>query len=160
VTDNYSLEKSIWTEADFDQMGWHDATIYGIAFLNDTFELAFDIDYIFEWVRPVAPDPGFRFSVAPCTLVFTNVIELAVDLKPYAELSIDYLSRNAPGVPLNAQYIGQQIDWRWTMDCGAGTVTFRAAGYTLYVRQAPIHGGQAIPLDVRGGISFKRAYES
>jgi hypothetical protein len=150
----------IWTEADFDQMGWHDATIHGIAFLNDTFELAFDIDYIFEWVQPVAPDPGFRFWVAPCTLVFTNVIDLAVDLKPYAEVSIDSVSRNDPGVPLNAEYIGRRIDWRWIVACAGGTVTFRAAGYTLYVRQAPTHGGQAIPLGLSRRQIVKRAYES
>jgi hypothetical protein len=35
-------------------MGWHDARIYAVAFLQETFEFALDIDYIFEWVRSIA----------------------------------------------------------------------------------------------------------
>ena len=26
----FTLDKNIWTEADFEFMGWHDATIYGL----------------------------------------------------------------------------------------------------------------------------------
>jgi len=32
-TEIYSrLEKNIWTEKDYNQMGWHDCTIYAMAF--------------------------------------------------------------------------------------------------------------------------------
>ena len=49
----YQLEKSIRTEKDFEQMGWHDCNIYGLIFHNDntdnfTTNLIFDIDYIFN----------------------------------------------------------------------------------------------------------------
>ncbi|MEJ6979425.1 hypothetical protein WG906_03130 [Pedobacter sp. P351] len=49
----YDLENQIWTEQDFDNMGWHDSSIYGIAF-GRPYELSFDIDYIFKWVEPTA----------------------------------------------------------------------------------------------------------
>lgn len=43
--ENYELEKWVWTENDFEQMGWHDATIYGVR-LNQNLEI--DLDYIFH----------------------------------------------------------------------------------------------------------------
>jgi len=46
-----------WTEADFERLSWHDCHVWGIEFRvgtpdeNDwTSDLAFDIDYIVEWV--------------------------------------------------------------------------------------------------------------
>ena len=48
----YKLEKWIWTEADFDVMGWHDSQIHATAFFPEDFELVLDIDYIFDWVHP------------------------------------------------------------------------------------------------------------
>lgn len=48
---DYQLEKYLWTEEDFNQMGWHDSNIYAIAF-GENFEFKLDIDYIFQWVHP------------------------------------------------------------------------------------------------------------
>ena len=59
MTDNYELEKKIWTEVDFQIMGWHDSPIYGLSFQSEpsthSSELILDIDYIFQWISP--PDP-------------------------------------------------------------------------------------------------------
>lgn len=73
----YKPEKSIWTEKDYEQMGWHDCHIYGLVFQNDdsdsfATDLIFDIDYIFQWVHPTPPQRNFSFWVAPCTLKFEN----------------------------------------------------------------------------------------
>ncbi|TWF33683.1 hypothetical protein FHW36_112124 [Chitinophaga polysaccharea] len=46
---SYELEKSIWTEEDFEVMSWHDSQIYKMALKED---LEFDIDYIFKWNQP------------------------------------------------------------------------------------------------------------
>ena len=46
---DYQVEKWIWTEEGFDEMGWHDATVYGVR-LNHNLEI--DLDYIFEWIQP------------------------------------------------------------------------------------------------------------
>ena len=34
---------------DFEQMGWHDATVYGISLSKN---LEIDLDYIFQWNQP------------------------------------------------------------------------------------------------------------
>ncbi len=39
----YQLEKNIWTDTDFEKMGWHDNHIYKIRLIKD---LELDIDYI------------------------------------------------------------------------------------------------------------------
>ena len=50
MTQFLTLEKAVWTDGDFEAMGWHDARLYSFLTLPDTFELAFDIDYIVQWV--------------------------------------------------------------------------------------------------------------
>jgi hypothetical protein len=72
------LEKLIWTEADYDIMGWHDATVWALALGWESHEFSLDIDYI-KWVQPDADDPDFRFWVAPATLVFHNTYQLNDD---------------------------------------------------------------------------------
>src|SRR5690242_20793394 len=74
---SYNLEKNIWTENDFEQMGWHDAIIYKIAFGNN---LLLDIDYIFQWNQPEIEGLGFTFWIAPATLCFRNVKNLKFDI--------------------------------------------------------------------------------
>ena len=65
MAEEYELDKWIWTEADFEQMGWHDARIHAIAFLTETFEFALDIDYILQWVEPAEGETYYKFWVAP-----------------------------------------------------------------------------------------------
>jgi hypothetical protein len=52
MAEKYELEKWVWSEADFEEMVWHDARIHAIAFLPDSFEFVLDIDYILRWVQP------------------------------------------------------------------------------------------------------------
>jgi hypothetical protein len=157
----YPLEKWVWTEADFDSMGWHDAKLYALAFFQDTFELALDIDYIFEWVQPEPPAPNYTFWVSPCTLVFENVTDLEVDIAPYDDLTIDGLTRgDETFIPRNAAAIGGRVERHWTIDCH-GAITMRSIGFKQYVRRVPRHlAGQSMSLNDRGGISFVRAAES
>ena len=77
MSDLYTLEKSLWTETDFEEMGWHDATIHAIATPNSEFEIAFDIDYILKWVDPAEDQTHFRYWVSPATLVFWNLLILS-----------------------------------------------------------------------------------
>ena len=74
---DYELEKWTWTEKDFEQMGWHDATIYGLR-LTENLEL--DIDYILQWNQPDIEGFQFTFWVAPATLVFEKPIDLTFEL--------------------------------------------------------------------------------
>ena len=50
--DNYKLEKTVWSEHDFETMGWHDATIWAMVADTEKYEYAIDLDYIFKWVHP------------------------------------------------------------------------------------------------------------
>ena len=60
--------RAVWSDADFEQMGWHDATVWAVAFLatdpretlDSSGELALDIDYIVQWIEPVPPDGNVR----------------------------------------------------------------------------------------------------
>jgi hypothetical protein len=156
MIEQYHLEKAIWTEADFDDMGWHDARVHAVAFLSDTWELALDLDYVFKWVEQDEPSKHYVFWVAPCTLVFSNVVNLELDLSPYENVTINDITRTDPSVPRNAENIGKSTDWKWTIECADGALTFRSVGFTQYVRQSPVLGRQSIPLHSRGGISFSR----
>ncbi|MGO4622608.1 hypothetical protein AB4Z34_16890 [Ensifer sp. 2YAB10] len=65
--------KAIWTDVDFNDMGWHDCRLYGIKLLDEGFNLSLDIDYMFRW-------PELGFGVSPCVLKFFNVFDLKIDL--------------------------------------------------------------------------------
>jgi hypothetical protein len=77
------LSKSFWSDADFEQMGWHDATIHGL-YIQQTDavlpRLLLDLDYIVRWVQPLPPEKHFNFWVSPATLVFEDVWDLEGDL--------------------------------------------------------------------------------
>jgi hypothetical protein len=76
----YAVEKWIWTEADFEVMGWHDSQIHAMAFFPEEFELVFDIDYIFEWIDPQPNETYYKFWIAPATLVFKNIHDVEFDI--------------------------------------------------------------------------------
>ncbi len=56
------------TEADFDQLSWHDSPIYGFSIDNDVAQwksdLVFDIDYIVEWLCSVGSRAQFKIGHA------------------------------------------------------------------------------------------------
>ena len=59
------LEKSIWGDDDFSEMGWHDSKIWG--FLPDTekWEYLVDLDYIFNWVHNIWCIPQVKYVQTP-----------------------------------------------------------------------------------------------
>lgn len=157
VEHEYKVEKWVWTDADFDEMGWHDSRVHAMAFLPEDFELVFDIDYIFEWVQPKPGETYFKFWVAQATLVFENVYDVELDIDSYnSKLEIDSIRREDARAPRNVQYIDKGTEWLWVMECQEGEVRFRSVGYKQFIREAPRLGKtQAIDLKVRG-FSFAR----
>src|SRR5688572_6075704 len=94
-----ALEKVVWTDADLERMGWHDATVHGIAFreVGDDAELLLDLDYIVRWIDPQPPSRSYTFLVAPATPVFENVWSLEGDLEAHRTLlQIDRIERQEP----------------------------------------------------------------
>lgn len=154
--DDFKLEKRVWTEADFDIMGWHDCTIYAVAFLSQ-FELAFDIDYIFQWVQPQGEETNFSFCVSQATLVFENVYDFDAVLHFHSSrIKIDAIKRESPSRPRNAEYIGKETEWEWTIDCQQGDISFHSVGYNLFARAEPVLiASQTLDENTRN-ISFDR----
>jgi hypothetical protein len=155
AVEKYNLEKAIWTNADFDVMGWHDSTIWGMAVLGEEFEFVFDVDYIFKWVHPVPPEIYFSFWVSPATLVFEGVqnIKINIDLDYIQLIEVADIHREGPIPSPN----GSLDNWKWTLELQQGDIDFEATGFTQYVRKAPQYGSrQTLSLPERDGLSFAR----
>ncbi len=152
-TEQYKFDKFIWTENDFDQMNWHDSPIHAIAF-GDNFKLLMDIDYIFEWVLK---GEKYIFWIAPCTLVFENVYNLAFDVGPTTPgFTIDFVTMENRQRPKNSEYIDRDTEFDWTIEMQEGTITFKSVGFKQYVRQLPkLLRRQKLTLIERGGLSFE-----
>lgn len=152
--DNSNLMKLMWTENDFEQMGWHDNRLYAVAFGIRENEIIFDIDYILKWIDPKGNETNFNFIVVPATLVFRNAYDLNMNFSSVT-ITIENIYRDNPNKPKNASYIIEQIEYDWTMETTSGEMTFKSVGYKQYARQSPkILDRQFIGLTERGGISF------
>ena len=138
----YELEKTIWTELDFDQMGWHDNSIYKIRFAED---LELDIDYIFKWNKPDFEGLPFTFWVAPATLVFKSIKNLSFEFDTKLEDSFEI------------EDIERGNNNQWTIITRHGDIQFKADGYEQFIRQKPsFQFSQAISYIERNGYSVER----
>ncbi|MFB7877991.1 hypothetical protein ACFC06_22315 [Nocardia sp. NPDC056064] len=151
------LVKSVWTDDDFESMGWHDATVHALCVQPGEGvlpRLVLDLDYIVRWVHPVPPAVYFSFWVAPVTLVFDEVWDLAGDLDFRARslcLEIADLHRETPdGVSRGFSF--------WRIEGHAFELKFYAPGFRQYFRRAPaLVPGQVLSHAERGGCSFAEA---
>lgn len=141
----YELEKKVWTDKDFDQMGWHDNHIYQISVAED---LALDIDYIFQWNKPVLEGLPFTFWIAPSTLVFKKIQNLAFNLDTAFHDTIEI------------QDIEREIlenGTLWTIITQQGDFQFMSEGFQQFIRQEPFFQfGQTIPFLERFGRSVEQ----
>jgi hypothetical protein len=150
------LEKCVWTDRDFDLMGWHDATVHALAVDWDTVvleggwhgaTLLLDIDYIVTWIRREGP---IHFEVAPATLVFEDVWDIEGDLQ----------SEQTMGPPqildLNRGAAEDDGLAAWEVDGDRFALRFRARAFHQHFRAWPIANGEAQSLTSarRGGPSF------
>jgi hypothetical protein len=156
--DTFILDKSIWTQDDYAQMGWHDGSIYGLTFLpideNGTTHLVFDIDYIFKWVNPQKSGQPFSFWVSPCTLVFKDTFALTINVDRRGGTTDMLEIADLILVDKVEQETNKWI-YEWTIDLQEGRINFKSSGFDQIVRQKPLFtGGQFLSLDERNGISF------
>jgi hypothetical protein len=150
--DTYKLEKTIWTDADFERMGWHDCPIRAISFNLDAGEMLFDIEYIFDWVHPVEGEIYFNFWLAPATLVFEASTNIVIDISAWSDLEIDRFVRSDPQPTPNGPPA-----YTYTLECQQGEISVSASGYRMFVRRMPIlQGDQVLEIDQRGGYAFSR----
>lgn len=142
-TVSYQLEKWVWSEADFDQMGWHDARIYAVQFGKD---ISFDIDYIFEWVKSDADD-FFSFIVAPVTLTLSEPtsILINVDFRFGQQIEIEEIHRR----------IANSGATQWYIETHQGDIIITADSFKQVVRRHPtLQTGQQVLPEERGDSNF------
>jgi hypothetical protein len=152
MSDGPAVAKTVWTDADFDAMGWHDNAVHAIAVEPappHPGSLLLDIDYIVEWVP--RPGPGGLLSswVCPATLVFHQAWDLVTEINLHGwgfQLSIGAIERSGPG---------EHGLFAWTIGGDLFSMSFSAVGFTQYLRRAPIYlPGQRLSVEERGGLSF------
>jgi hypothetical protein len=141
-----------YTEADFDRLSWHDCHIWAVELRAGdpdegdwTSDLAFDIDFIVEWMCGVGGERA-RFRVAPATLIFHGVTDpriridwgrsgYQVALRP---LSIDHVERELAAhqnVYLDRPYYAWKIQLHLP---AASEIVFGAVGFTQTLRAEPV----------------------
>lgn len=140
-----------YTEADFDELSWHDCHVHGIELLSGdrdqkdwTSGVALDLDFIARWT--CGADGAARFEVAPATLTFHDVADLRIQIdwarSGYPVFmhtaAIDRVERE-PVVDqrthLGLPYYSWTLRFNWPE---GGVIRCRAAGFSMHLRSAPI----------------------
>jgi hypothetical protein len=154
--ERFILDKLVWSEADYDQMSFHDVHIHAAYFSTDAPELSLDVDFIFQWVAPLPPSQYFTFWVSPATLVFRDVSDVELIWRGNELFELDELQRSEEEILPTGH-----VRWLWTLAGNVGgSASLRATGYNLYVRREPIHvNRQSLWSEERGSISFHRGLD-
>ncbi len=139
------------TDADFDHLSWHDCHIWGVELRAGdpdngdwTSELAFDLDFIVEWICSVGGKAQFR--VAPATLVFRGVTDPRIDINwgrsgfqaSLHPASIDNVERELvrdQKVYLDRPYYSWRIRLNWP---DSSEIAFGAVGFIQTLRAEPV----------------------
>ena len=134
----YNLEKTMWSENDFNEMNWHDNKIHAMSF-QDEFKFLLDIDYIFKW-QLKSNKKKYLFWISPCTMIFENVYDIVFDLEvsvPH-QVIIDNITMTNPRKPKNVIYLEKQIEYDWLIETINGDISFKSVGFDQFVKKTPI----------------------
>jgi hypothetical protein len=149
-----TLAKTVWTNADFDQMSWHDNEIHAIALesaLPEPGRLLLDIDYIVQGVLAQPSSRLLSFWICPATLVFDPAWDLTtdIDLRGWAfSLSLLSIQRSDPD---------ERGNFDWTLEGDQFTIELGSPGFTQYLRRPPVYTSHVrLTTAERGGFSFDR----
>lgn len=147
-----TVAKTVWTEADFDAMDWHDNAVHAMALepgSGHPGRLLLDLDYIVEWVPAELPATTLSFWICPATLVFDRAWDLTADVNLHGwsfQLFLDAIERSGPD---------ERGFFHWTLAGDHFTVRLSAPGFTQYLRRAPVLSpGSWLSVQDRGGFSF------
>ena len=124
----------MWTDADFDEMSWHDNHVHGLHIRTGQYgagELTLDIDYIVEWMCPAQDAVAFR--LAPADLIFHDVTNLRIEID-YAVVTASMTPFSMAGISKSPTAHG--TGHRWTIDVNwpRGSIGFEAAGFRQTLR--------------------------
>ncbi len=158
-----------YTDADFDRLSWHDCHIWAIEFRPGdpergdwTSDLAFDIDFIVEWICGVGGQAQFR--VAPATLIFHAVTDPRIDIdfgrsdfrQIVHPISIGDITRQ-PIEGRQGQAGRPYYVWRIALNWpGDGEIAFGAEGFTQRLRaEAVVTSQQCLSLKERRRLAIQ-----
>jgi hypothetical protein len=139
------MTRTHWNESDFEELSWHDCSVFGISFDvgNDRSDLRLDLDFIVEWI--CGTGGSARFRVAPALLTFHHVTDAGVRIEPFGGayqvalfppvISQVYRERVAEQrVCLDRPYYA----WRIELVAPGGTISFGASGFTQALEREPV----------------------
>ncbi len=126
--------KNVWTDSDFNEMGWHDCRLYSVIIPGEDLKLKFNLDYIFEVEKKENEFKGFW--VAPCELHFFNVIGLKINIEitDTILLFISDIRRLNERLTPN----GKSTEWDYEIECDNGDISFSATGFRQELKSQPI----------------------
>jgi hypothetical protein len=136
------MNKTRWTDADFESLSWHDNHVHGLGLREGEYggQLVLDLDYISEW--RCGADKTCRFMLAPAELTFENVtdLEIGIDSRGIAmgPLSIGEIRREA------TEHTNQfgRCWWRIALNSPKGDIAFQASGFVQELRAAPVESSR------------------
>ena len=121
-----------WTEADFDQMSWHDCHIYSIAFDEVgewQIDLVLKMDFIVEWL--CGTDKTCRFRIAPAVLRFREIDKLNIHISLQSLVPLEIYSVERTDISLHGH---QRFHWTIKVQCypeqKMNYIEFDATGFT------------------------------
>lgn len=139
----YKPEKLVWSESDFEIMGWHDCPIYGILFAD---KVTLDIDYIFKWVLN-EQNGHYEFWISPATLVFEQARNLKI------EIDSDFI--NGLEIADIHQQKLENKEYKYHIETQEVDILLIASGYRQYIRKKPVlKKSQSLTDKERDGYSF------
>ncbi len=143
MKEEYQLEKWIWNQNDFEQMGWHDNPIWAMSLDDD---VKFDLDYLLKWVKPPNNIGGYKFWISPATLVFKNPTNFKV------EMETDFVNG------LEIADIERKIEngkTQFVIEAQEGRILIETEEFTQIIRRPPTLQTSQMLNDIeRGPISF------
>ena len=155
--EKYGLEKSVWTQDDFEIMGWHDASILAMQTIvneeRQSLDFFLDIDYIFKWIYPIPPEEEYSFWIAPCTLLFEESFDLNINIETGGDALYDLEIADIELMSTTEK--NGRIIYDWEIELQQGRITLKSLGYKQIVRKQPIFTKSLyISMEQRGGVSF------
>ena len=147
------MKSQIWTDAQFEEMSWHDNHVHGLRVIetgNGEGDLVLDVDHIVEWLN--CEGAGFNFRIVPVTLTFHGVM--------FPRISLDYAASTVAFGPFMIHSIERRIEqrthyvaqlWKILISSPRGGIEFEGRGFTQQAHGKPIlSSGQCLTPEQRG----------
>lgn len=125
--------KKLWTDLDFEEMGWHDSRLYQIKFPNEKCALVLYLDYIFRWEKI---EESYKYWVSPCEITFKNVINLKLNLTFDDSVGVDInsINREFKGLTPNQKH----KQWIYRIQTDKGEISFMTTGFEMNLINNPV----------------------